>query len=269
VVRTYIGDLHGRLWKFLANSAGQNLAFSDFGADQPIGEDVALLALADTTGGPKKPHIYVTTGKDSRADPSVTGQFGIFALRDDQAEDDETDSVPVQNCIPTVQLPCLFAREFVQSFRGTVHPATIFQDATETTGAVFFIGTRFNPPGSQFAPPKSLTDPCRSSFDSIFYALGATQGTAAYDLNGGSEDDAYVIFDNSKLQAISFVADTRVGGGAMSLALDEGLRAGTPPSASELPPGGLAPSTPGSGSSSSVAASVSMTLMRQGSTVCQ
>jgi hypothetical protein len=266
VVRTYIGDLHGRLWKFLSASAGNPVLFSDFGPDQPIAVSVAELGIATVTGGPKQPHVYVTTGKDNRADPSVTGQFGIFALRDEQADNDFSSPSVVQSCIPTVTLPCLFAREFETSFRGTVQPATIFQDPQETKGAVFFVGTRFNAPGTQFAPPKSATNPCRSSFDSIFYALGAFSGNAAYDLNSGSEDDAYVIFDNSKLQAISFVADTRAAGGGLALNLDEGLRAGNPPSAGQLPPGGLAPSTPGSGS---VSGSVSMSLMRQGSTVCQ
>src|SRR5262249_20810606 len=150
----YIGDLHGRLWKFLANSPGQPVLLSDFGKDQPIGEGVAELELAEGTGGTKFPHVFVTTGKDNRADPQKTGQFLIASLIDRQGDTDFSSPTTVQACVPGNPAdPCLFVREQETNFRGTVHPETLFQDAAETRGAVFFVGTRFNPPGSLFAPP--------------------------------------------------------------------------------------------------------------------
>ena len=83
----------------------------------------------------------------------------------------------------------MFARELIQDFggvtgyfRGTVQPATLFTAATPPLGRVFFGGTRFNPPNSTFAPPSCTglscnpVVPCRSSFDSVVYALGAKSG---------------------------------------------------------------------------------------------
>jgi hypothetical protein len=236
--------------------------FSDFGKDQPIGVPAALLALKDTSGQTSIPHIYVETGKESRADPAVSGDFGGFGLLDQQADTDTSSPAVVQSCLPTVQLPCQFAQTFITGFRGTTQPATTFADAKATTGRVFFVGTRFNPAGSAFAPPVPPR-PCRSSFDSIFFALGAETGQAAYDLNASGED-AYVVLRNSKIQSISFVPDTTsTGQNKLGLVLDEGLRGGQPPSAGELHSGGLAPTGAAGGTG------VSVPLLRQSSTVCQ
>src|SRR4029453_8604497 len=79
----------------------------------------------------------------------------------------------------------LFVIPFQPQFRGTVQPATAYSETastgTATVGRVFFGGTRFNPPGSAFAPPVPPF-PCRSSFDSILYARGAQSGLRAHHL---------------------------------------------------------------------------------------
>ena len=80
---------------------------------------------------------------------------------------------------------------------------------------MFFGGTRFNAPNTTYAPPVPPF-PCRSSFDSILYALGAQSGLAAYDLAYGN---AYQIFQDSRIVAVS----TQAAPGASMLAKDEGL----------------------------------------------
>ena len=109
----------------------------------------------------------------------------------------------------------LFVIPFEPNFRGTVQPATAYSEAASGAGRVFFGGTRFNPPNSTYAPPVPPF-PCRSSFDSILYALGAQSGLAAYDLAFGN---AYQIFQDSRIVAIS----TQAAPGASVLAKDEGL----------------------------------------------
>jgi hypothetical protein len=52
--------------------------------------------------------------------------------------------------------------------------------------------------------------PCRSSFDSIIYALGAVTGGAAYDLNA-SGDDAFRIFKDERLAALKITAPPVTG----------------------------------------------------------
>ena len=96
-----------------------------------------------------------------------------------------------------------------------MQPAALLA-ATPYVGRVFFAGTRFNPPypvGAPFAPPPCTglgcnpVVPCRSSFDSIVFALGAKSGDAAFDLNA-TGDDSYVVFDNSKIAGLAIFATT-------------------------------------------------------------
>lgn len=231
--RVYIGDLHGRLWKFVTSALTTPILFADLGADQPIGAPVALIKLpADATG---KPHIFAEAGNDSRAhgvntwEAPTTGQFRYFGLRDDAADGDTTPSAVAQSCTPTVQLPCLYTGEFEAAapmggdFRGTAQPATSY--TTSLNGVVFLVGTRFVPP-----PPKSPLStpvppyPCRSRFDSIVYALQADSGAAAFDLNLNG-DDAYVVFDNSRIVAVTVDVDP-VNPSGSSPRLDEGTSGG-------------------------------------------
>ena len=146
-----------------------------------------------------------------------------------------------------------------------MQPATAYSETASTgtavVGRVFFGGTRFNPPGSAFAPPVPPF-PCRSSFDSILYALGAQSGLAAYNLAFGN---AYEIFQDSRIVAIS----TQAAPGASVLAKDEGLsKVGQPVQAP--PPMGLSPSTQATQNIVMVAGpGVPQPTVRFGSTVCQ
>ena len=280
VSRVYIGDLHGRLWKFLSTDPGTPLLVTDLGIEQPIAAPVSLLGY-DEGGTERIPYVYVNSGYDNRQDPNKTGEaFLIAGIRDDL----DTALSPADACRQTpVVAPCVFARELVQDFggitgyfRGSVQPATLLA-ATPYVGRVFFAGTRFNPPypvGAPFAPPPCTglgcnpVVPCRSSFDSIVYALGAKSGDAAFDLNA-TGDDSYVVFDNSKIAGLAIFATTDdAGTSTQNLYVDEGLNrdTGTPegskPRPETLPEKGKAPTKGGNGS-------VSTLELRSGSTVCQ
>ena len=111
--------------------------------------------------------------------------------------------------------------------------------------------------------------PCRSSFDSVVYALGAKSGLAAFDLNDGAADDSYVVFDNSKIAGISILSVTDVNGTPeQKLYVDEGLNRdtgtaeGSKPDPGSLPEKGKSPTQGGNGS-------VSTQQIRSSSTVCQ
>jgi hypothetical protein len=282
VSRVYIGDLYGRVWKFLATDPATPLIVTDLGIDQPIATPVSLLGF-DEGGTEPVPYVYVTSGFDNRADPAKTGEaFFIAGIRDNLT----TALSPTDACRQTpVVAPCQFARELIQDFggitgyfRGSIQPATLFSADTPPLGRVFFGGTRFNPPfpvGAPFAPPPctGLTCnpvvPCRSSFDSVVYALGAKTGNAAFDLNDGAADDSYVVFDNSKIAGISILSVTDVNGTPeQRLYVDEGLNRdvagaeGSKPDPGDLPEKGKSPTQGGNGS-------VSTLQIRSSSTVCQ
>ncbi|HSB60307.1 MAG TPA: hypothetical protein VLI67_01215, partial [Vicinamibacteria bacterium] len=116
-------------------------------------------------------------------------------------------------------------------------PATAFNSTgLSAQGRVFFVGTKFNPPGTD----------CVSSFDSILFAAGAGSGLAAYDFG--------LSFQMSGEKAIS----VRVDRGR--LVVDQGLSAGrlpTPPA----PPAALAGAS-GTGA-------VYLSKFRPGSFVCR
>ena len=270
--RIYFGDLYGRLWKILTSDPATPLLVTDLGIEQPIAAAASVLGFEES--GVVVPYVYVTSGYDNRQDPATSGQaFVLAGIRDDLTG----ALTPADACQQTpVVAPCLFKRELTQDFqgvtgyfRGTIQPAVLLSDATPPVGRVFFGGTRFNPPrpeGAPFAPPPP---PCRSSFDSVVYALGAKTGEAAFDLNADpTADDAFVIFDNSKVAGITIVAaPDPAGGTATKLLIDEGLATGggggggggTPP---DIPEGGPAPGTLGSGG-------VSTMVSRPSSTICQ
>ena len=101
---------------------------------------------------------------------------------------------------------------------------------------VAFSSDRGNPLGSEFA-----TDPCRSSFDSVLYALGALSGQAAYDFatSIGSPSDAYAILKGSRKTGVQEMAPPG-STGTGKVIMDEGLSKGPP----EPPPyKGLQPTT--------------------------
>jgi hypothetical protein len=207
--RVYFPDIHGRLHRILTASAGSAITFADFGADQPIGNPVALLNYAGTQST-ARPHVFVESGNDNRVTPppAATPPFHMWGLRDEDLGGDP-------NTADSVGGPArvLFDIEFPSPFRGTVQPATAFNGAQE--GRVFFAGNRFNLPGTANAP---TPPPCVSSFDAILFAVGAESGAAAYDLPGGRS----LTQTGQRIQAV------RVEGGG--LVVDTGLGAGAAPS---------------------------------------
>jgi hypothetical protein len=299
--RVYVGDLHGRVWKFLTAFPNIALPAADLGADQPVGTAVAIqgeyLDPLNPDSATMIPNVFVSTGAESRA----SGPFKNYSLRDDGVDTDPTTSGTEvgsgEATGVTTFLPVhpQFVRPFDQGdpegacsytveavFRGTVQPTSSVECTVPLTGSkcngeilqrVFYGGTRLSPPATKFAPPTPLACgsgeyPCRSQFDSIIYALGVKTGQAAYDLNA-SGDDAYRIFRDSRIVAISFQADPDPGRGGSRFTADEGLMKGTPPKAP--PPPGVPPTA--------TTATASVVMRREpgqpapavqyGSTVCQ
>jgi hypothetical protein len=257
--RIYIGDTHGRLWKVLTARPDVAIPVADLGEDQPIGTAVSLLGMPPSPDVPV-PYIFLSSGNDKRAD----GPFKNFGFRDDGTDTQVTiGGGVVLNQVttfpPAVSLhtrpydpgnpggTCGYTEEAV--FRGTIQPATAFEcsniangQCSDPVGRVFFGGTRLNLPNTNFAPPTPLACgqgdyPCRSSFDSIIYALGAKTGLAAYDLNS-SGDDAYRIFRDNRISAIAMLADPDPGRGGSSFNPDEGEMKGNP---KPPPPPGVPP----------------------------
>jgi hypothetical protein len=237
------------------------------------------------------PQIFIASGADRRA----TGPFQMFAFRDDGTDTDTAIGAgstvgTVTTYLPAVQL---FSRFFDQGtpeancgytaeavFRGTVQPAaaiecsgiSVGQCSPPVIGRVFYAGTRLSLPNTRFAPITPLACgsgvyPCRSQFDSIIYALGAETGLPAYDLNAAG-DDAYRIFRDSRIAAITVQADPDPGRGGSSFTPDEGLMKGVP---KPPPPPGVPPTA------TTATANVMLTreagqpapAIRYGSTVCQ
>jgi hypothetical protein len=281
--RVYIGDIHGRLWKFLTARPEVALPAADLGEDQPIGTAVSLLGMPPSPDVPV-PFVFAVSGNDTRAD----GPFKMFGFRDDGPDTDinigakvpENDveafrpifsihTRPYDQGLPEAN--CGYTEEAV--FRGTIQPATAFEDVGGTfEGRVFYGGTRLNLPNTVFAPLTPLACgqgdyPCRSSFDSILYALGAKTGLAAYDLNA-SGDDAYRIFRDNRIAAIGMLADPDPDRGGSSFSPDESQMKAPP---KPPPPPGVPPT------STSATASVMMERVdgypppsvHYGSTVCQ
>jgi hypothetical protein len=266
-----------------------------------VGTAVALMGEPTVAGDPLSiiPNIFVTSGADRR----VAGPFKIFSLVDPGTDSDtattgtRTYTNPVDGATVTTTLPVepQFAWYFAQGeplgscgedlpqafFRGTVQPTSAVECDGQLQGSkcegallqrVFFGGTRLSLPNTMFAPPTPLACgsgqyPCRSQFDSILYALGVKTGEAAYDLNA-SPDDAYRIYRDSRIAAISFQADPNPGRGGSTFTVDEGLIKGVP---KPPPPPGIPPTT--------TSATASVILRREagqpapvvqyGSTVCQ
>jgi hypothetical protein len=290
--RVYIGDLHGRIWKFLTASPDVAIPVADLGATQPIATAVALLAEG-ADPATNVPLVLVSAGADKRA----SGPFRSFSLRDNGTDTSTVTGLTVTDDGVTTFAPVekLFARTFDQGdpeancgypteavFRGTIQPAGAVECSVPLAGngkcpgvileRVFFGGTRLSLPNTKFAPPTPLSCgtgvyPCRSQFDSVLYAFGALTGQAAYDMNS-SGDDAYRIFRDSRLVAISMQADPDPGRGGSSLVADEGLVKGTPKAP---PPPGVPPSATSATANVVIRREPGQPApsVRYGSTVCQ
>ncbi len=178
--RVYVGDLHGRAWKFVSAQPEIAIPFADLGADQPVAVAAALIQPYRGTYS-DLPHVYMIAGNETRA----AGPFKLFGLYDEKTSDTDT-SEPAPS-----PGPLMFSRTLqpvgggTGSYRGTVPPLTFFNRYKEAR--VVFGATRFNPPNSPDAPPVPPY-PCRSSFDSVVYGLRAESGTGAYNLpqDGGA-----------------------------------------------------------------------------------
>src|SRR6185295_1268701 len=116
-------------------------------------------------------------------------------------------------------------------------------------GRVFYAGTKFNPAGTQ----------CASTFDSIIFALQASNGAAAYDLNSAG-DDRSITLTNQRVNAVQVV-----GG---KLVVDMGLGAQNPPPP-PTPPVTMPPAA-GSTANVSMVANVGGSVpFKLGSSVCR
>ena len=127
-----------------------------------------------------------------------------------------------------------------------------------------------DPPLSAFAPlpvpGNAATYPCRSTFDSIIYALQSAANLPAYDLNANG-DDAYAIFQDSRIVGIGMQADPEPGRGGSRFAADEGQR--KPGVSEKAPPKPGKPPSGGSNVRLGYRADHPMPSMKFGSTVCQ
>jgi hypothetical protein len=223
VTRVYFGDNNGRLWKVFTGSPAPSspAPLADFGADQPVANSPSLLNYKGD-GTAEKPFIFVETGNDNRITPppASTPPFKMYGLRDDDLTTDPSSTDGVAG--PVV---VRFALDFPDGFRGNVQPATAFNTDSPPLGRVFFVGNKFN-------PITSTSTSCTSSFDAIFFAVGADTGSAAYDLNATGSD-------LSITKTGQRVSSVRVAAGGQ-LVLDTGLQAdiAPPPPA---PPQILAP----------------------------
>jgi len=265
--RAYFGDIHGRVWKVLASSPTVAIPVADLGSNQAVGSAVGLIGIPLDPPNvpptvPKFPHVMVSSGNEPRA----TGPFRNFGFIDEGDDTNTTVQAGVAaNGVTTFPpMRSLFAIDFPTNFRGTVQPLLTGTDLDPSptgfnlVGRVFFGGTRFNPVGSAFAPPP---EPCRSSFDSILFALGVESGSAAYSFGPS------MLFQDSRMAAIT------VGGSpsGAKVIVDEGLvKSGQP-----IPPPpamGKAPVTPGSASANVVPLArpgYPAPSVRFGSTVCE
>lgn len=204
----YFNDIHGRVHRLRTDNPAASIVIADLNNNfldtgpmvQPLGTAPSLVNSGDFADSPK-PHIYVESGHDNRifppdAVPATTPPFKLVGLQDPDTSTVDPDTSDGVAGPATV----LFSRNLDRLYRGSAQPTTAF--AASGNARVFFAATRFNPAGTVNAPPPP---PCRSSFDSLVFALGALTGNAAYNLNSGSGQDEYVEYIGEKVQAIQVV----------------------------------------------------------------
>ncbi len=209
VTRVYIGDLRGRMWRWSVTS-GTATVFFDAGAAQPIANAAALLKMA--SGGANTPHVFFETGNDNRVPnpTSAANAFKMFGIAD-PVLDNAANPSPIPSPSPFVlDFPLSFVAGLsgFQPFRGTVQPATAFNEVGK--GRVFFAGTRFVPPGD--------VSSCAGSFETILFALSALTGGAVYDFTGDSVADLFTTMAGNKTTGIQVVGGALVVGQSGSLA---------------------------------------------------
>jgi hypothetical protein len=214
LTRVFIPDVKGRIFKFNPLTAadgpgGGNAnpppAFRDEGILQPFGNAVALLAL-----GAQGDFVYAESGNDNRVHPfpNTTPPFRMFAFNDPGGDTSFVTPGTTQ-----------FTQDFPSPFRGTVQPATVFNDTG--SGRVFFAGTALVDGGQT----------CIFRFDTFLFALGALSGSAVYDFDTNGIADLGTTLQGTKTSGIQVV------GGQMLLS-DSGEigRPPTPPPPPGVPP---------------------------------
>ena len=236
--RVYVGDLHGRLWKFVTDDPSSATELWDFGVSKPIATSVGLLNYDSQYDTPPsrqlKPHIYVETGNDRRVPTPPTEPSGMLLAG---VRDDETTTAPIATLLFSLALP--------DRYRGTIQPSTFLTSGQDGASArVIFAATRYN---------TVTAATCRSSFDSLIYIVSAGLGQAAFDVNGDGAIDS--------TDASWEITGEKVTGVRMThgeLVVDKGLN----PAPDKVPP---LMGNAGSGSPLIYAASVNTT----GSSVCR
>jgi hypothetical protein len=187
MTRVYIPDLHGRVWKFNTTSGG---LLAKPGPSQPFANAVALLKLPDDANT----FVYAESGNDTRVVLPAGQHFKAFAWRDTTLDVFPASvTTPLLTAAPTGTAG--FTLDLLQDtfdFRGTAQPGVALNTAGK--GRVFYLGTRFNTAGAN----------CLSSFDSIFFGVGAETGVAVYDfVSAGnivaSASDKSIIIQGQKM----------------------------------------------------------------------
>jgi hypothetical protein len=236
LTRVFIPDVKGRIFKFNPEGGNANPppAFRDEGILQPFGNAVALLDL-----GAEGDYVYAESGNDDRvlAFPAPTPPFKMFANIDVGQDNDFVTpgaAAPAFNGSGSLDFP--------SPFRGTVQPATAFNDTG--SGRVFFAGTALVDGGAT----------CIFRFDTFLFALGAVNGGAVYDFNSNGIADLGTVLQGTKTSGV------QTTGGQMLLS-DSG-EIGRPP-APPPPPG--VPPTP----SAATPPFVNTTRMSPDSSVCR
>jgi hypothetical protein len=190
VQRVYIPDVHGRIWKFNTSSGG---LVRDEGEAQPFGSAVALMKIGST------PFVFANSGNDSRV-PESAGPFKAFAYTDGASSTDLSTALT-----PVSGFPIDLVDGTSRIFRGTTQPATAFNN--QGVGRVFFVATRFNPPGAT----------CISSFSTILFGLSATTGSAVYDFDGSGGADMFALIEGQKGQSVQIAGGQVIVGGSGNL----------------------------------------------------
>jgi hypothetical protein len=172
----YIGDLQGRMWKYITSSPTVGLVLLK-DAGRIVGRNQAIGSAAGLLNVSGQPHVFFETGNDLRV--NVPPNFTMWGVRDDLQDTSPFCDTLATGCAGTFPFPVLFRLGFegilggtdLSGFRGTAQPATAFND--QRKGRVFFLGTKVS------------DDPanCRKRFDSVVFALGAVSGDAVFDLD--------------------------------------------------------------------------------------
>ena len=105
----YVGDLHGRIWKFGVTALSTPQLVQDFGVNQPLGAGLSVLDIAGSSGLPRTV-IYGGTRADNRVavPPAATPPFKLFALADSGTA-----------------FTSVFSKDLPERFRGTVQPLVV------------------------------------------------------------------------------------------------------------------------------------------------